>query len=140
MTAVMNERQITEQQQEQLDLQESAPEKYDVQDLDLEFKINKQSSNNRQEVRYRAPTREEVAALLAASNAPVEIITKPHNYDYPTLSREECSRLVREHYEYKERERQTKYQKELEEWDSQKTTVFAEKTNTTKKRGKSTKA
>ena len=52
------------------------------------------------ESRYRPPTRAEVQALLEASRAPIvpdEGLKMPK--DYPTLSREEAERLVREHYE-----------------------------------------
>lgn len=136
MTAVIRERQVTEAQQEQLELEELAPDKFDPE---IEFKVNKQASNNRKEIRYGTYTREQVAALIAASKASYEPET-PHrsaSSNYPTLSREECERLVREHFEYKEREK--KKRQELEQWDSLKTTESVKKIANTKKRSTSTK-
>lgn len=133
MLAIMKERQITEAQQEMLELEEQAPEKFDAE---FEFKVNKHASDRSRETRYRTLTREECAALLAASNAPFEPEVRPEPVDYPTLPREEAERLVREHFEYKERERL----KKEKEWDSQKTIESVTKTVTKTKRSTSTKA
>lgn len=135
MSGVIKERQITEAQQEQLELEELAPEKFDPE---IEFKVNKHASNNRDEIRYGTYTMAEVAALLAASKAPPKATetSSLSMKDYPTLSREEASRLVREHYEYKERERQRLRERE---WDSAKMTEFVEKTKSTTKPTSSTK-
>lgn len=135
MTAVINERQITEEQAEQLELEELAPEKFDPE---ITFKVNKAASNVPKETGYRTYTREEVAALLAASKAPCEPTPPREKTEYPTMTREQCEALMRDHFEYKEREKKRK--EELAAWDSQKTIVSERKTNTTTKRSKSTKA
>lgn len=134
MIAVLNERQLTEEQQERLELEEMAPEKFDPE---ITFKVNKNASNLHKEAVYGTYTREQVAILLAASKAqcrPSPIVEKK---EYPTMTREECERLVREHYEYKENEK--KKQKERETWDFQTTTELDTKTVTKTKRLTSTK-
>jgi hypothetical protein len=137
MTAVIKERHISEEQAEQLELESTMPEKYD---LELDFKVNKHASNNVQDVRYRAPTRDEVARLIAASNAKYEPPTGPsYESDYPPMSRERCEQLVREHYEYKEAQNK-KLKEDTIDWDSQKTTVSEPKIATKTKRSNSTKA
>jgi hypothetical protein len=135
MLAVINERQLTEEQVEQLELEEMAPEKFDPE---ITFKVNKSASNVPKEVRYGTYTREQVAALL---NPPK---TWDHHEPerpptvYPTLSREDCERLVKEHFEYKDNAKKKK--EEFEAWDSQKTTGLGPKINTKTKRSNSTKA
>ena len=113
MLAVVNERQITEEQAEQLELEEMAPEKFDPE---ITFKVNKHASNvPKDSSSYGAYTREQVAALLAASKAPCEPSPVLEKTEYPTMSREECERLVREHFEYKDNEK--KKQKEREDFN-----------------------
>ncbi len=131
MLAVINERQITEEQQEQLELEEMAPEKFDPE---ITFKVNKHASNVPRDTSYGTYTREQVAALLAASKAPCEPSPVLEKTEYPTMSREECERLVREHFEYKENEK-----KKREAWDFQKTTELETKTVIKTKRSTSTK-
>lgn len=138
MEAIIKERQLTPSQEEELELRETHPEKYEPEfDPDLEFKINKTAADPKKESGYRTYTREEVAALLAASNAPVVSPVPVERVEYPTMSREECERLVREHYEYIAEQKRKK--QENEQWDSQKTTEFAPKIKSTKKRSTSTK-
>ena len=111
--AIINEKQITEAQAIQLELKEMAPEKFDPE---ITFKVNKSASNVTKEFRYGTYTREQVAKLLAASNAPCEVEPKPLTTtakQYPTITREECERLVREHYEYNDREKKKKEEREL---------------------------
>ena len=133
--AVINERQITEEQQEQLELEEMAPEKFDPE---ITFKVNKHASNiPRDPSNYGTYTREQVAALLAASKAPCEPSPVLEKTEYPTMTREECERLVTEHFQYKENEK--KKQMERDSWGSQKTTALDTKTVTKTKRSTSTK-
>ena len=135
MLAVINERQLTEEQIEQLELEQMAPEKFDPE---ITFKVNKTASNVLKEVRYGTYTKEQVAALL---NPPKtwdhhEPDTPPTVY--PTMSREECEVLMKEHFKYKDDAKQKK--EELEKWDSTKMTELDPKTNTKTKRSTSTKA
>lgn len=130
MLAVISERQLTEEQITQLELEEMAPEKFD---LDIQFKVNKEHSDVKREIRYRTLTREECNRLVAASKAPFEpppVTTPPR--DYPTYTREQVEALMREHFEYKDK-------KEGDKWDSQKTTELDIKTVSKPKRSKSTK-
>jgi len=135
MRAVIDERQLTEEQIEQLELEEMAPEKFDPE---ITFKVNKSVSNVPKETSYGTYTREQVAKLLAASKAPCEPTPPREITHYPTMTREQCEALMRDHFEYKENA--LKKQKEREAWDSAKTTVLDTKIDTKPKRSKSTKA
>lgn len=136
MRSVLDERQITQEQADQLELEEMAPEKFDPE---VTFIANKHAADPHEFQTYGEPyTRHQVAALLAASKAPTEITHEMEKTVYPTMTREECERLMTEHYSYIERERENK--KEREEWDSLKTTVSEVKIDTKTKRTKSTKA
>jgi hypothetical protein len=85
--------------------------------------------------RYRTLTREEVAWLIEASNAPYEAPEpKPLDLNYPTYSREDVALLLQEHFEYKEEQKRRK-----KEWDSQKTTESEEKIAPKTKRSKRSK-
>lgn len=138
MEAIIKERQLTPAQEEELELRQAVPEKFESEfDHDLEFKINKKAADSKKESGYRTLTREETAALLAASKAPCQPAPVVEKTEYPPMSREECERLVREHFEYKAD--QKKKQEELAKWDSQKMTEFVPKTKSTKKRSTSMK-
>jgi hypothetical protein len=135
MLAVINEKQLTPDQQEELELRKAVPEKYEPEfDPDLEFKINKKAADPKRETGYRTLTREECAALIAASNAPFEPPPPVERKDYPTYTREQVQELMKDHFEYKNREK-----KEGDAWVSQKTTESVTKTKNTKKRSTSTK-
>lgn len=139
MDAVIKERQLTPSQEEELELRESHPEKYEPEfDHELEFKINKKAADRPKVTGYRHYTREEVAELIAASNAPYEPPPPVERPDYPTYTREQVQELLRDHFSYKDEEKRRK--EERAKWDSQKTTEFAPKTASTTKRTKSTKA
>lgn len=138
MEAVLKERQLTPDQEEELELRESHPEKYESDFYpEVEFKVNKKAADPVKAVGYRTLTREETAALIAASNAPFEAPPVVERRDYPTYTREQVQELLREHFAYKDEEKRRK--EEQVKWDSQKTTEFAPKTVNTTKRGKSTK-
>lgn len=139
MEAVIKERQLTPSQEEELELRESHPEKYESDFYpEVEFKVNKQAADTKKSSGYRTLTREEVAALIAASNAPIQSPPIVERQDYPTYTREQVQELMRDHYSYKEEEKRRK--EERAKWDSQKTTEFAPKTENTTKRGKQSKA
>jgi hypothetical protein len=138
MEAILKERQLTPAQEEELELRKTIPEKFEPEfDPDLEFKINKKAADHKKESGYRTHTREEVAELLAASKAPCEPTPQIEKTEYPTMTREECERLVREHYEYLAEQKKKK--EEYAAWDSQKMTESELKTKNTKKPTKSTK-
>lgn len=136
MESIIKERQLTPEQEEEKNLREIAPEKFEpVFDPEFEFKVNKKSSDNVEEFRYRAPTREEVARLLTAYTAPKEIpITTPTmSRTYDTYTLEQVQEFMREHREYLGRP------KEGSKWDSTKTTELETKTASKTKRTNSTK-
>lgn len=136
MRAIIDQRQITEEQAEQLELEEMAPEKFDPE---VTFIANKHAADPHKFQTYGEPyTRQQVAMLLAASSAPTEMSPPVEKTNYPTMTREECEFLMADHYAYLERERENK--KEREEWVSPKTTELEVKTDTKTKRTKSTKA
>lgn len=99
MQGILNERNITEDEVEELEDRQANPEKYEEEEFDpeFEFKVNRPKET-------MAPsylTREQVAALLRASEGdfnPVEPEWPAKTY--PPLPREVAERLVREHYEY----------------------------------------
>ena len=138
MEAILKERQLTPAQEEELELRQTVPEKFEPEfDPDLEFKFNKKAADTKKESGYRTYTREEVAALLAASKAPCEAPPPIKKTEYPPMPREVAERLVREHFEYLANQKKKK--EEYAKWDSQKMTEFAPKTKSTKKPTKSTK-
>lgn len=136
MNAVLKERQITEAEEEQLELEELAPDKFD---LELDFKVNKHASNVK---KYDGPvylTREDVARLMAASNREVDTYEPDMPpARYPTMDRETCERLVREHLEYKEEQKRKKKDQETL-WDFTKMTESVTKTEPKTKPTKPTK-
>lgn len=136
MRSVVDERQITEEQQEMLELEELAPEKFDPEVI---FIANKHAADPHEFQTYGEPyTKEQVAALLIASKAPPRVEpTEPPQW-YPTMTREEAEFLVNDHYAYLEQEKQKR--KERMEWDSLKTTESDVKTANTTKHKNSTKA
>jgi hypothetical protein len=120
MTAILNERHLTDQELEKLgeDL-----EKPSTIDPELDFMISKKvskvshydSDNGRS--KYRVLTREEVRQLMEASEEPVKDEREPmYNYfNYPTYSRDFVEQLVKEHFDYEieEAERKLKFENEL---------------------------
>lgn len=93
MTAVIEERQPTEREQEELELRELAPEKF-------EPFIPQIDRPPVREVTYRHITREECAWLLAQSNKPIEKEPAPKpNNNYRTYTREEVQALLRGDYD-----------------------------------------
>lgn len=120
MVGIINERKLTEEQQEQLELEKTNPEKFDVE---FEFKLNKSVSDKvaakADFPKYREYTMSEVVALLEASKAGAPIVEpelrQPAQYEY--MSRELAEQLVNEHYEYLEKEKERKRL----QWDSSKT-------------------
>lgn len=139
MRAIIDERQLTPAQEEEMELREVAPEKFEPEfDPELEFKINKKAADPVKTDGMRPYTREEVARLLAASNAPIEPTPAAPRKEYETLSREQVQALMTEHFAYLEREKKKK--EEREQWDSQKTTGLGPKIVPPTKRTTSTKA
>lgn len=137
MDSILKERQLTPAQEEEIELREMAPEKYEPEfDAEFEIPLRKKVAAPKKSG-YRTYTREEVAELIAASNAPFERFEPMERIEYPTLPREEAERLVREHYEYLEEEK--KKIQERERWVSQKTTALGPRTENTKKRSTSTR-
>lgn len=136
MIAVINEKQLTEEQEVQLELEGMAPEKFNPE---VQFKVNKEQSNVKdRSVRYGPPlTREECAALMAQSQAPIITPVRLVQSDnYPTYSLEDVQYFMLEHEEYKEKEQKNKM--ERTRWETQVKPIPAKTTR--KKRVASTKA
>lgn len=131
MLSIIKERQLTASQEEELELREKCPEKFEPQfDPEFEFKLNSTSESS-----YRTYTKAEVSALLEASNRDeflVQDVEPPA--EYPMMPRHFVEELMREYFSYKGPA------KEPKEWDSQNTIELEQKTDTTKKRGKRSKA
>lgn len=134
MEGILKERQITEEQREILE-EEFIPEKFDPE---VTFLANKDAADIKKTSGYSTYSREDVNRLMAASKAPPKQIETPEKRDYPIMSREECERLMKEHYEYLEEKSKKKEQEP--EWDSQKMTGFELKTKKQTKPTNSTKA
>jgi hypothetical protein len=122
MQSIIDERQITPEQQEEFELKEEYPEKYETEfDPEVTFKVNKKAADPvRSPASYGTYSREEVAELLAATNAPYihpEGMTMPKNYR--TYTREEVAALMQEHNDYLAEEK--KRSEECTKWDFQKT-------------------
>lgn len=143
MMGLINERQLTAAQEEEIELRESHPEKFEPEfDPDFEFKVNKNAADPIKHNGYTTYSREEVAQLMIASKAPPKALEPIMEVEYPLMTREECERLMHEHYQYLEDQRVKKIErenKEKEQWDSLKTTESDIKTVTTMKPIKSTK-
>lgn len=140
MNAIINERQLTSTQEEELELRESHPEKYEPVGYDpyVDFKKNKSVADSEKSVGgYRTLTREECAALVATSNAPFIAPEPVARMNYSTYSREQVEALMTEHYAYLDNDK--KKRQERDQWDSQKTTVLGPKIALPMKRTTSTK-
>ena len=130
MQSIIAERQLTPDQQEELELRDTHPEKWvPIADLELEFKVNKHVADPVKTSPYREYTREEVAALVSATHEPYVPVEYFEPTNYTTYSRDFVEQLVREHYEYLENEK--KKLMERAKWDSQKTNVSAIRTGNT---------
>ena len=145
MTSVLEERQLTEYEQEMLELQDTAPDKFDAE---FEFMVNKESSDRTKDVRYRTPYKGEVSALIAASETSIEptVETPSLNDDKNYVSREFVENLMKSFFEDKEKEKQRRLEREQEEkWVQEQLLKELEsnqpkkKKSTRKKRSKSTK-
>lgn len=95
MKDVISERQPTEKEQEELELREIAPEKFEPPVPALLRPPHLQGKQNR-ELRYESPTREQVAWLLEQSKKPIksEEPIKKSNTNYRTYTREEVAALL----------------------------------------------
>ena len=99
MMAVINERQPSKEELEDLATQEVEF------DAEFEFKLNQPQKKNSM---YKVLSREECMTLMKASKSEF-IPTQPQpKTEYPIMSREEAERLVAEHYAYLEEKRKPK--------------------------------
>lgn len=108
MDAIIKERQLTPEQKEELELKKSNPEKFEV-DLELDFKINKKAADPKKTDGYRTYTADEVAELLAVSDAPTK---EPEIYvsvkKYGTYTREQVEEFMYIDAAYAESEKKWK--------------------------------
>lgn len=136
MTGILRERQVTEAQQDLLDLEEMAPDKFDPE---IQFAISKViSATPSKDVRYTTYSREQVAKLMNASGIKHTPPEDQMTTKYSDMPRETAERLVREHYEYLEEQKKKRMEKD--EWATPKMTESDTKTAKAKKRGTSSKA
>lgn len=141
MMAIINERQLTPDQVEEVELRETYPQKYEPEfDPLIEFKANKQAADpsRKKTSAYRILSREETADLLAASKAPfVPPPEPPERKEYKTYTREQVEFFMRQHFQYLEDEK--RIQEERAKWDSPKTTGYEPKTEYIPRHSTSTK-
>lgn len=129
MNGIIKEKQLTSSQEEELELREEYPEKFEPFDPYVEFKANKKAADPVDSNGYGTYTRDQVAELFAAADKPIERQLVPNSVVYPTLTKEQCQILMAHHYEYEAKEKAKKAEKEeLSKWDSQKTTELELKT------------
>lgn len=138
MDGVIKERQLTAAQEEELELQEMVPEKFESFYPDIEFKLNKKAADPKKSGASKTYSQEEVTKLLSASEELYEqipMLTMPK--DYLTYTREQVQELMREHKDYIDSSK--KEEEQRKQWDSQKTTVSDRKIFTKQKRMNSSK-
>jgi hypothetical protein len=99
MIAVLNERQLSPLQEEENELKELAPEKFDPT---VSFKVNQDVSDRKKPISYRSITKEECIALMAASKAPCEKEVPTPMVDYPTYTRAQVEEMMARHYKHTE--------------------------------------
>lgn len=120
MEGVLKERQLSPDQEEELELRDSHPEKYEGEFYpDVEFKKNKDAADPVKNTGYTTYSKYEVAELMAASSAEYTPSEPEPMSDYPTYSREHIEQFMFEHWEHIENQKKRKQEKE---WDSTKTT------------------
>lgn len=115
MNAIIDERQLTETQREELELRESHPEKYEDQAYDphVDFIKNQRVASPEKSIGgHRTLTREECAALIAASSAPFIAPEPVKRASYPTYTREQVEALMTEHYSYLDNEKKKRQERE----------------------------
>ncbi len=90
MVAIMEERQPSAKELEELEERSLHPEKYEPQSI---------SPSTGKPGEYRSLTREEVARLIAASKEPcINVAPSTWTDDYPTYSAEEVAALMKGNY------------------------------------------
>lgn len=107
MRAILEERQLTSDQQEELEIRKTMPEKYEPDfDPAIEFIVNKKAADPKKSgIQYTNYTREEVAELI---NAPEVTFVEPapiQSRNYPTYSREQVQELMYEQFKYLEQKK-----------------------------------
>lgn len=90
MISLIEERKLTAAQIEQMELEELAPEKFD---LEMDFKMSGTAAKPKN--RYTTYTLEDVQVLIAAGDQPVAHKPKEH-IDYPTYTLEDVQRLLKQ--------------------------------------------
>lgn len=120
MDAIIKERQLTPAQEEELDLREIAPDKFEPEfDPDIQFRVNKHAADPVKSNGYGFYSREDVAELMS-STGETYVSPKETDLNYPTFSLEQVQQFMRDHDEYLERKKAIK--REKDEWDLQKMT------------------
>lgn len=138
MNGILEERQLTDYELEMLELQAEVPDKFDAE---LEFLINKESSDKERDIRYRSLSKGETAALVAASEMPIDTSSK-HSYsnnEDKYVSREFVENLMTAFFEDKKKEEERRLaKKQEEEWQIQETLRELELKKSVKKPKKAT--
>lgn len=94
MRAVIKERQLSDREQEIIDLESLAPEKFD---LEVEFKVNQHAADKKKDSGYRTLSREDVVVLLAISLSKKTKNNNSSRYlEYNTYSQDEVREFVKE--------------------------------------------
>lgn len=122
MLSIINERQITEAQKEQLELQESAPQKFDY---DFDLKATYSSSFEHSSIKYGFFSKEETLKLLKESDT--------------SLADKKEVTIIREYPIYSLEDVQLLLKQEEDKWDKANMTELETKTKRKMKRIKHTK-
>lgn len=115
VSAIIDERRLTREQEEMLELEAQAPEKFDKDDLEFQFKVAKTSAPKSSmymdpsSYEYRAHIEELLAEYFGRKEEDkVEAVQSSRPADYPTLSLEETQELLAEYYGRKDSKKSSK--------------------------------
>lgn len=114
VSSIIDERRLTKEQEEMLELEAQAPEKFDKDDLDFQFKVTKPNNKSNRMLdpdsyEYRERMRELLTEYFGRSDeesTPKSEISQ--NLDYPTLTLEQTQELLVEYFERKQSKKSSK--------------------------------
>lgn len=109
VSAIIDERRLTREQEEMLELEAQAPEKFDKDDLEFQFKVSKTSTPkysgymDPSSYEYKAYIQELLAEYFGRKDEEKVDLEPPNNpIDYPTLSLEQTQELLAEYFARKD--------------------------------------
>ena len=99
MRSIIDERQLTPAQEDDLELRKIAPEKFEEFDPEVTFIANKKAADHKKTGGYRMMTREEVAELIAASKTNYDQPATMEQIKYPIFDRARLEEMLRQENE-----------------------------------------